>query len=71
MSTPNSGHEPGRWDGFRTRSRSPKARRTRPCRWCGRPVPQPFPGVPKPTCSAGHWFRDVRDDFWRKLWNSL
>ncbi|WP_405982453.1 hypothetical protein [Streptomyces sp. NBC_00158] len=73
MSTSNSEHEQGRWHGVRSWSwsRFPNARRTRPCRWCGRPVPQPLPGVAKLTCSADHWLRDVRNDFWRKWWNSL
>ncbi|EFL13254.1 hypothetical protein [Streptomyces sp. C] len=73
MTTSNPEQEQGRWDRFRSWSwsRFPTARRTRPCQWCGRPVLQPFPGAAKTTCSAGHWLRDVRGDFWRKLWNSL
>lgn len=43
------------------------ARRTRPCQWCRRPVPQRFLLLPKLHCNRNHWLNDVRDNFWRKL----
>ncbi|MEU9105616.1 hypothetical protein AB0D54_14785 [Streptomyces xanthophaeus] len=45
--------------------------RTKPCQWCGRPVPQPFPLVRKLHCNVGHWLQDVRDNFWRRPWENL
>ncbi|MCY0938103.1 hypothetical protein [Streptomyces sp. H34-S4] len=46
------------------------ARRTRPCQWCRRPVPQRFPLVPKLHCGRSHWLNDVRDNFWRRLFDN-
>ncbi|MFI1286692.1 hypothetical protein ACH4U5_39080 [Streptomyces sp. NPDC020858] len=48
-----------------------RTRRTKPCQWCGRPVPQPFPVVRRLHCNAGHWISDVRANFWRRLWDNL
>ncbi|MER5869789.1 hypothetical protein [Streptomyces sp. NPDC002044] len=55
----------------RARTPGSPARRTKPCQWCGRPVPQRFPVVRTLHCDTGHWLRDVRANFWRRLWDNL
>lgn len=52
-------------------AQGPSAQRTKPCQWCGRPVPQRFPVVRKLHCDTGHWISDVRANFWRRFWENL
>ncbi|WP_327250294.1 hypothetical protein [Streptomyces sp. NBC_01244] len=49
----------------------PSVRCTKPCQWCGRPVPQRFPVFPKLHCDTRHWISDVRANFWRRFWDNL
>ncbi|MFJ2747598.1 hypothetical protein [Streptomyces sp. NPDC087297] len=55
----------------RTRAPGLPARRTKPCQWCGRPVPRRFPVVRKLHCNTRHWISDVRANFWRRFWDNL